>query len=117
MRIQRGHLYTADLNPRFGTEPGKVRPVLVVQSDLMNGDHPSTLICLLTTQLHREAKLLRVHLKKGEAGLSQDSDIMIDQIRAIDNRRLRRELGRLTSSRLREVEERILTVLDLTAQP
>ena len=28
-----GHLYLADLNPRFGTEPGKLRPVVVIQSD------------------------------------------------------------------------------------
>jgi len=33
---QRGRLYMADMSPRFGTEPGKARPVLVVQTDLLN---------------------------------------------------------------------------------
>ncbi|MFN2427725.1 MAG: type II toxin-antitoxin system PemK/MazF family toxin, partial [Candidatus Binatia bacterium] len=43
MKIRRGVLYLADLSPRLGTEPGKTRPVLVVQTDLLNETgHPST---------------------------------------------------------------------------
>ena len=113
MKILRGHLYAADLNPRFGTEPGKIRPVLVIQTDFMNDRHPSTLVCCLTTKIRPEAEFLRVHLKKGEAGLEEDSDIMVDQIRAIDNRRFHKELGRLSRPRLEQVEERIRGVLDL----
>lgn len=113
MKIRRGHLYTADLNPRFGTEPGKVRPVLVIQTDFINPLHPSTLVCCLTTKVRPEVEMLRVHLKRGESGLKQDSDVMIDQIRAIDNRRLKREMGKLSSARLAEVEEKIKIVLDL----
>lgn len=114
MKVRRGHLYSADLNPRFGTEPGKVRPVLVLQTDLINGEHPSTLVCCLTTRTRPEVEVLRVHLKKGEAGLSRDSDVMIDQIRAIDNRMLKREIGKLSPRRLEEVEEKIGIVLDLS---
>jgi mRNA-degrading endonuclease toxin of MazEF toxin-antitoxin module len=33
MKIKREHIYAANLNPRFGTEPGKMRPVLVLQKD------------------------------------------------------------------------------------
>ncbi len=113
MTIRRGHLYAADLNPRFGSEPGKIRPVLVVQTDFMNDRHPSTLVCCLTTKVRPEAEFLRIHLKKSEGGLEEDSDIMIDQIRAIDNRRFRRELGKLSRQRMDHVEERIKAVLDL----
>ncbi|MGB5479092.1 MAG: type II toxin-antitoxin system PemK/MazF family toxin, partial [Thermoanaerobaculia bacterium] len=43
VKIRRGALYLADLNPRRGTEPGKIRPILVIQSDLLNeAEHPST---------------------------------------------------------------------------
>src|SRR5262245_8882836 len=113
MKILRGHIYTADLNPRFGTEPGKVRPVLIVQTDLMNAEHPSTLVCLLTSKTKSEVEILRVHLKKGEAGLNQVSDVMIDQIRAIDNRRFRREVGKLSHGKAKEVDEKLRIVLDL----
>ncbi len=113
MKIERGHICTADLNPRFGTEPGKVRPVLVIQTDLINTEHPSTLICLLTSKTKPEVEVLRVHLRKGEAGLERPSDILIDQIRAIDNRRFRKEVGGLSASRMTEIEEKLKIVLDL----
>lgn len=113
MKIKRAHLYSADLNPQFGTEPGKIRPVLVVQTDLINGDHPSTLICALTTKVRPEVEILRVHLKEGEAGLKKDSDLLIDQVRAIDNRRFKNLLGKLSSSRIREVEEKLKIIFDL----
>lgn len=114
MKISRGTLYTADLNPHHGTEPGKVRPVLVIQTDFINNTlHPSTIVLLLTSQVRPEAEILRFHLRKGESGLTQDSDIMLDQIRAIDNSRFRKEIGRLSLSKLRSVEQRIRIVLSL----
>ena len=96
MEIRKWHVYLADLSPRRGTEPGKVRPVVIVQTDLLNGVHPSTVICPLTTDVRREAGVLRVHLMLGEAGLTRASDVMVDQIRAIDNRRLRRPMGKIS---------------------
>ncbi|NUM81054.1 type II toxin-antitoxin system PemK/MazF family toxin [bacterium] len=93
MRIKKFHVYAADLNPRYGTEPGKVRPVIVIQTDILNLIHPSTIVCPISTNVHPESDLLRVHLRKGEAGLTKASDILIDQVRAIDNRRFIKELG------------------------
>ncbi|HDZ84613.1 MAG TPA: type II toxin-antitoxin system PemK/MazF family toxin, partial [Nitrospirae bacterium] len=81
MTISKFHIYTADLNPKFGTEPGKTRPVVVVQTNLLNKEHPSTIICPVTTRVQPKAEILRIHLKKGEAGLKKDSDIIVDQIR------------------------------------
>lgn len=96
MTIRKFRVYTADLNPRFGTEPGKIRPVVVVQTNLLNQEHPSVVICQITTKVNLKAKLLRIHLKRSEAGLESDSDIIVDQIRAIDNRRLREHLGEIS---------------------
>lgn len=95
MEIKKWHVYLADRSPQRGTEPGKVWPVVVVQTDLLNGVHPSTVICPLTSNVRREAETLRVHLTPGEAGLARPSDVMVDQIRAIDNRRLRRAMGKI----------------------
>jgi len=93
MEIKKWRVYVADLNPRMGAEPGKVRPVVVVQTDLLNGTHPSTVVCPLTTKIRPQARFLRVHLAAGEAGLKEPSDIMVDQLRAIDNRRFLSQLG------------------------
>ena len=93
MKIEKFHIYLTDLNPRLGTEPGKVRPVVVVQTNLLNNTHPSTIVCPLTTKVNLGAHILRVHLQKGTSGLSKDSDILVDQIRAIDNRRFKTHMG------------------------
>ena len=96
--IRKWDVWMADLKPQRGTEPGKVRPVLIVQTDLLNDIHPSTVVCPLTTRVQRRVRFLRVHLRRGEAHLTKPSDVMVDQIRAIDNRRLIRRLGKITAS-------------------
>lgn len=88
VNIRRGWFFLADLNPRRGTEPGKTRPVLVFQSDLLNQViHPSTIILPLTTNVLDNVQPLRVRIPSTHEGFSTPSDVMIDQIRAIDNRR------------------------------
>jgi mRNA interferase MazF len=107
VRARRGVLYLADLNPRMGTEPGKLRPVLVVQTDLLNeAGHPSTWVLPCTTRLTGE-NLLRVVLPRGIAGNREDCEVMIDQSRAIDNRRLVKALKLLPRSILAEVAEKL----------
>lgn len=112
--MKKYEVWVADLNPQRGTEPGKVRPVVVVQTNFLNGIHPSTLICPITTNIHRNASILRVHVNAGTAGLSQDSDIMVDQLRAIDNRRLLHKTGQLGSHLRQLLDENIKIVLDLS---
>ena len=89
MQINQYEIWIADLNPQIGTEPGKTRPVLIVQTNLLNKiPHPSTIICPITTNIEEDSDILRVHLKKGMSKLHEDCDVMIDQIRAIYNKRL-----------------------------
>ena len=96
MNIEKFGVYSADLNPAFGTEPGKLRAVVVVQTDLLNNTHPSTIVCPVTSNVIKELDSLRVHLSDRETGLRKDSDILVDQIRSIDNRRFRKKLGKLS---------------------
>ena len=114
MLIKQFEIWIADLNPQIGTEPGKTRPVLVVQTNLLNKiPHPSTIVCPLTTNVQNESDILRIHLIKGMANLNQDCDIMIDQIRAIDNNRLINKVGTLPAQLIESVKENIQIVLDL----
>lgn len=107
MLIEHGHLYLADLNPRVGTEAGKTRPVVVMQSDLLNQTgHPSTWVLPCTTNVVGD-NILRVVLPKGIAGNAQHCEVMIDQSRAIDNRRLTHELGALPTPILAEIKDKL----------
>ena len=86
--LKRGEVWLANLNPGKGSEPGKTRPVLIVQSQaLLDAEHPSTLIIPLTTKLFENAEPLRIRVTT-HGKLKHDSDLLIDQLRAIDNRRL-----------------------------
>ncbi|MBF0618731.1 MAG: type II toxin-antitoxin system PemK/MazF family toxin [Candidatus Omnitrophica bacterium] len=104
--IEKFHIYLADLEPGIGTEPGKVRPVVVVQSDLLNGRHLSTIICPLTTNVDLEMRVLRVHLDDKLPGM-RNSDIMVDQIRAIDNRRIIKHIGRISRDQAEKLMENL----------
>lgn len=111
MEIKQYDIWLADLNPSRGTEPGKTRPVVIVQTNLLNGIHPSTLICPVTSKVNNEIQLLRVHLQKRQ--LDKPSDVLVDQVRAIDNKRLIKKLGRLTKDQIQILKTNIRIVLDI----
>jgi mRNA interferase MazF len=110
----RGEIWLADLDPRRGTEPGKTRPVLIVQSQaLLDAGHPSTLVVPLTTTLVEDAEPLRVRVPP-LGRLRRESDLLIDQLRAIDNRRLiQGPLTQLPAGLMERVGRAVQEVLDL----
>jgi len=111
MKLKQYDIWLADLNPRVGTESGKTRPVVIIQTDLLNEFHPSTLVCPVTSMVNKDIQLLRVHLKKGQ--LEKPSDILVDHIRAIDNNRLKKRLGALTKVQIQTLKTNIRIVLDI----
>ena len=114
MLVKQYEIWIADLNPQIGTEAGKTRPVLVIQTNLLNKlPHPSTIVCPITSNISKNADILRVHISKGIANLNENCDIMIDQIRAIDNTRLIKKIGNLPLILIDKVKENILITLDM----
>ena len=114
LKIRQFDIWIANLNPQKGTEAGKVRPVLVIQTDMLNKmPYPSTIVCPLTSNVLSNFGVLRTHLKKNEIGLKNDSDILLDQIRAIDNKRFVEKIGRLPKELESTVKRNIGHILDL----
>lgn len=94
-KLNFGEIWLADLSPKIeteiGTEIGKLRPVLIIQNQLLlDANHPSSLIAPLTTNLIDNAEPLRIRIEPKDY-LHKESDVIIDQIRAIDNQRLTKE--------------------------
>jgi mRNA interferase MazF len=114
LKFKRGEIWLADLNSRRGTEPGKTRPVLVIQAQaLLDAGHPSTLIIPLTTRLIDNAEPLRIRVP-ASGTLKQDSDLILDQLRAIDNRRIiKGPLVTLDPALIDQVDAALGEVLDL----
>jgi mRNA interferase MazF len=114
MQIKRGHLYVVDFNPRVRTKPGKLRPALVVQSDLVNeAGYPSTIVIPTTSKLVEDPGILRLRLSKGDANLDCDSDLLLGQLIAVANESFHKEIGSLPQSAFDEVARRIRIILDL----
>ncbi len=111
---KRGSVWLANLNPGRGAEPGKIRPVLIVQSQaLLDAEHPSTLIVPLTGRLIDDAEPLRLRITT-QAGLDKDSDLLFDQARAIDNKRLiQGPLLQCSAEFMSRVDEALKEVLGL----
>ena len=114
MTPKRGGIYLATLNPSKGTEPGKTRPCLVIQSDLLcDAGHPSTAILPMTSRLIKGASPLRFTVKSRD-NLKLDSQVLMDLPRAIDNRCFRSDiLTELSKSEMVAVEESLKIVLGL----
>jgi mRNA interferase MazF len=110
--FKKGDIYLARLNPRKGNEVGKIRPVFIYQTDMLNDiGHPTTIILPLSTHLIDQAYPLRYRVTNREA-LEQDSDILCDQIRAIDNGRIiSKRLTKLLWQEIFEIDEQVKIVL------
>ena len=111
--FDRGSIYLAKLYPSKGSEPGKTRPVLILQTNMLNHiGHTTIVIIPLTTKLIEGAYPLRYLIKKRE-NLLQDSEVLCDQIRAIDVKRLIPEkLATLTMQEMLEIEQQVQAILE-----
>jgi mRNA interferase MazF len=87
--------------------------VVIIQNNQLNKIHPSTIVCPITTNVQIKANILRVHLKKGDATLKEDYDILVDQIRTIDNKRFIKRLGVLPDLNADQFISNLRIVLDI----
>jgi mRNA interferase MazF len=113
--FKRGNIHLAKLYPSKGHEVGKSRPVLILQTDLLNEiDHTTVIILPLTTSLVKNAYPLRYDIQARD-NLHKDSQILCDQIRSIDINRIDTPiLTSLTQKELLEIEQRVGIILDFS---
>lgn len=104
--VCKGDIWLVNLNPtRKNNEMGKIRPVVVYQNDELNqSDYPTTIIFPLSTSLVDDAEPIRMRILKRER-LEQDSDVVVTQIRSIDNERFIEKLAGLTPQELQKLKE------------
>lgn len=91
---------------------GKPRPAVIVQSDLLNAQDPSSyLICPLTTALSGQGNLRVAVERMPSNGLNAPSEVMVDKTSPAPRRRLRAVVGRLDAATMRAVDRALLLVL------
>ena len=106
-------IWIANLEPASGTEPGKIRPVVILQSDILHeAGHSSTIACAISSQPRQGISLIRIHVKAtNENGLQRQSYILADQIRALDLSRLQEKIGKLDDETINYLRKSIKSIL------
>ncbi len=109
----RGEIYLVNFDPTTGAEIKKTRPALVIQNDISNEHSPITIVAAITSKYDEKLYPTEVFIAKNEAGLTQDSVVLLNQIRSIDRQRLVKKLGKITESTLKKVDSSIKISLGL----
>jgi mRNA interferase MazF len=110
----RGEIWLVDLNPTRGHEQaGPSRPCLVVSANELNLGPAGLVIVVPITKTARDNPF-HISVSTIESGLSFDSAIMCDQVRAISKDRLIRPVGkRMTPNIMMTVEDRLKILFNI----
>ena len=104
---KRGEIYQVSLDPTIGTEIAKTRPALIISNDIGNQFSARVIVAPLTSQHTDKVYPFEVLIPASEGGISQASKVLLDQIRSIDKRRLKKRLGIIGSERMAEADQAI----------
>ncbi len=113
MKIKRGDIVLANLEPVVGSEQGSIRPVLIIQNDISNEHSPTTIIAPITSRIYSKNFPTNVFISKSDSKLDKDSTILLNQIRAIDKRRIIKKISSLDYFLMRKVDLAIRASLGL----
>jgi mRNA interferase MazF len=109
---KRGEIYLVNLDPTIGSEIKKTRPCLIIQNDIGNQYSPTTIIAPITSG-EQAIYPVEVEIKNREGGLDNDSLILLNQIRSVDQKRLVKRIGRVNQSIIKKVDQAIMISLGL----
>ena len=112
--MERGEIWWASLPAPRGSEPGKQRPVLIVQSDAFNRSRIRTVLAVVITSNMQLAEAPgNVALNSQQSGLPKPSVVNVSQVVTLDRSFLAQRVKKLRRSQLRSVEEGLRLVLSL----
>lgn len=102
---KRGQMYIADLTDVTGSEQGGYRPVVIIQNDIGNKFSPTVIVACITSRVKNNMPTHTLLLDEGRDGLDKDSVILLEQIRTIDKKRLRKYIGKISDSEMNKLNE------------
>ncbi len=111
-KIQRGEIWTVNLDPTKGHEQSGVRPGLVVSVDQFN-DCPADLVVVLPITTKEKRIPFHVRLEPAESGLREVSFIKCEDVRFVSKERLTKRLGTIARQTLEAVEDRLRILMGL----
>ncbi|MGA3025128.1 MAG: type II toxin-antitoxin system PemK/MazF family toxin [Bryobacteraceae bacterium] len=116
MRLGRGAVVVVELDPTIGHEQHGVRPCVVVSDPDVISDQRFPLVCVVPVTGTPGEGLLYPLLAPGQSGLARQSFALIDQLRSIDKRRIRRVFGELARDEMTAIDEGLAAFLGLAGR-
>jgi mRNA interferase MazF len=113
VRLARGAVVVVELDPTLGHEQRGVRPCVVVSDPDVNGDQRFPLVCVVPVTGSPGEGILYPPLAPGHSGLARKSFALIDHLRSIDKRRIRRVFGELAPEDVAAIDEGLALFLGL----
>jgi mRNA interferase MazF len=113
VKLGRGAVVVVELDPTFGHEQQGVRPCVVVSDPDVIGDQRFPLLCVVPITGTPGEGLLYPPLAPGQSGLAKQSFALIDHLRSIDKRRIRRVFGELASQEMAAIDEGLAAFLGI----
>ena len=113
IKVNRGEIWLANLNPTQGSEQAGIRPVIIFQTELINKFTTTVLTIPLTTNLRRASLPSCVSISQGEGGLMSDSVALCHQLRVLDKMRLQCKLGTLSQQTISVIENKMLFTMGI----
>lgn len=86
VKVQRGDIFFADLDPGVGSEQKGRRPVLILQNNVGNRFSPTVIIAPITSYVQKNRLPTHVLITEEISGLGRDSVVLLEQIRTIDKK-------------------------------
>ncbi len=103
-------IYLAELDPSVGSEQQGVRPVLIISGNAMNEMTDLCIVCPLTSIIKNYPGSVVLKISK-KNGLSEDSEVLVFQIRVISKNRLIRKLGMITEVELSRIKQGLIDIM------
>ena len=110
---RRGDVYLANLDPYIGSEQGGTRPVVVLQNNTGNFFCPTLIIAPITSKGSKKPSQPTHYYAERIRGLELPGTVLLEQIKTIDKRRVKKYLGRMTRQQMDEIGAAIETSLGL----
>ena len=111
--FHRGEIYYADLDPHYGSEQGGKRPVIVIQNNTGNKFAPTVIVAAVTSKVSKKPNQPTHVLIDRNPAFSRPSMVLLEQIFTIDKERIQRLLGQTTPDEMYQINESLMSSLDL----
>jgi mRNA interferase MazF len=113
VKLDCGTVVLVEFDPTVGHEQRGVRPCIAVSDPDVNADQRFPLIAVVPLTRTPGEGSLYPELAPGKSGLTKTSFALIDHLRSIDKRRVRRVFGRVAKDELAAVDQGLELFLGL----